>query len=294
MPLQVNQQSDIRQDSGVEFKFTFVDLFSGIGGFHLGLSSTGGRCSMACDIDTRANESYRVNFGMIPKGDVRELSSECIPHFDVLCAGFPCQSFSNIGPNGGLKDPRGALIYQVFRILEDKQPKAFILENVKGLANHDKGKTLSYIVSRLNKAGYTVHYDILEAKDFDLPQIRKRLFIVGTHKDFGASFKFPEPLTPTLKLSDVLNGKTERDYAYTIRVGGRRSGINNRFNWDCYIVEDEPRYITVEECLQLQGFPRDFFLAGNTDQKLKQVGNSVPTTIVGHIGRRLIKTGIFD
>lgn len=114
-------------------EFTFVDLFSGIGGFHYGLSQCGGKCVMASDIDPVTVESYSKNFGIVPRGDIYEIPSEEIPDFDMLCAGFPCQPFSNVGQKGGLEDSRGQLIFQIIRILRDKQPKAFILENVKGL-----------------------------------------------------------------------------------------------------------------------------------------------------------------
>ena len=277
----------------MKYKFKFIDLFSGIGGFHLGLASVKGKCVMACDIDRYANESYKHNFNMEPHSDIKDITSGSIPDFDLLCAGFPCQSFSNIGPNGGLSDSRGALIFQVIRILRDRQPKSFILENVKGIVNHNSGKTLSLIIDKIEEAGYTVYYRILEAKDFDLPQIRKRLFIVGIHNKYDIAFNFPKSLKPNLTLNDVFGGIAERKYAFTIRIGGRRSGINNRFNWDCYIVDGKPRYVTLEEGLRLQGFPANFFLAGNTDQKFKQVGNSVPTTIVREIGAQLVETDIF-
>jgi len=275
-------------------RFTFIDLFSGIGGFHFGLSKIGGKCVLASDIDLIANESYKKNFKVVPCGDILKVKPSQIPNFDILCAGFPCQSFSNVGPGGGLKDPRGALIYEVFRILKHKQPKAFILENVKGLKSFNNGKTLEYIVKRLRRLKYEVKFDILEATDFNLPQIRKRLFIVGVHKEQNASFSFPKPLKLKKKLSDVMKGETERDYAFTIRIGGRRSGIHNRFNWDCYIVNGKPRYINVEECLALQGFPKKFKLAGSNDQQMKQVGNSVPTTIVREIGKSLLNSGCLD
>jgi len=275
-------------------KFTFVDLFSGIGGFHFGLSKIGGKCVMASDIDSHANATYEKNYGIEPKDDISKVSSRDIPDFDVLCAGFPCQSFSNIGPGGGLKDPRGALIYHVFRILKDKQPKAFILENVKGLASHRKGETLRYIETQLRKLGYDVKSSILVAKDYGLPQIRKRLFIVGIHKKLKRDFNFPKPIRLQKNLSDILRGKTERQFAFTIRIGGRRSGIDNKFNWDCYIVDGKQHYVTPEECLELQGFPRDFFLSGNVDTKLKQIGNSVPVTVIEEIGKQLCKLGIFD
>lgn len=274
-------------------KFKFIDLFSGIGGFHYGLSQIGGECVMASDIDPITVETYKLNYGMTPRGDIHEIKSGDIPDFDILCGGFPCQAFSVIGPQGGFEDPRGILIFQVFRILKDKQPKAFILENVKGLFSHDGGRTFELIMSELNKCGYKVSYKILEAKDYGLPQIRKRLFIVGMRKDLNADFKFPEPIGCHMLLGDVLKGKTTRDYAYTIRIGGRNSGIDNKYNWDSYYVDGKVHIITPEECLQVQGFPADFILAGNRDEKYKQVGNSVPTTIIREIGKEIVKTGIF-
>lgn len=249
---------------------------------------------MASDIDSCANETYERNFGIEPWGDITKVDASSIPRFDILCAGFPCQSFSNVGPGGGLRDPRGALIYEVFRILKAKKPKAFILENVKGLSAHNGGKTLEYIIGRLKRAGYRVYHKILETKDFDLPQLRKRLFMVGIDKKYNAVFRFPEAAKQTKKLGHVMQGKTERDYAFTIRIGGRRSGLHNRFNWDCYVVDGKARYIRVEECLELQGFPRDFFLAGNEDQRFKQVGNSVPVNVVREVGRALVEIGIFN
>lgn len=273
-------------------KFTFADFFSGIGGFHYGLHAIGGRCAVASDIDPHANETYKRNYGIAPLRDISDIDPDVLPDFDLLCAGFPCQSFSNVGPRGGLKDPRGALVYEIFRILKDKQPKAFILENVRGLENHNGGKTLAHIERKLKLLGYDVKHKVLEATDYGLPQIRKRLFIVGTLKKLKGDFKFPNPLKLKRKLSDIMKGETERDFAFTIRIGGRRSGIKNRFNWDCYLVNGKPRYITPKECLELQGFPRTFFLAGNVDKQMKQVGNSVPTTIIREIGTELIKAGV--
>jgi DNA (cytosine-5)-methyltransferase 1 len=272
--------------------FRFIDLFSGIGGFHLALSTIGGKCVMASDIDEAANDSYKVNFGIEPLGDIKQIDANTIPNFDLLCGGFPCQSFSQIGQKGGLDDDRGALIYDVVRILEAKSPKAFILENVKGLTTHDKGRTFKFIIQLLEEAGYKVKHKLITATDFNLPQIRNRVFIVGVRKDIGIEFDYPNPLKRTLTLDQVMGGQTERQYAFTIRCGGRRSGIDNKFNWDCYRVDGQIRYITVQECLALQGFPRDLVLAGNSDKKYRLVGNSVPVNIVREIGRQLIKQGI--
>ena len=160
-------------------KFSFIDLFSGIGGFHTALTALGGNCLMACDILPVACETYFKNHGIVPLGDITKIKSSDIPKHDLLCAGFPCQSFSNIGQKGGLNDPRGEMIYEIFRIIEAKKPKAFILENVKGLVAHNRGQTLEYIITMLESFGYNIKYDVLEAKDYGLPQIRKRLFIVG-------------------------------------------------------------------------------------------------------------------
>ena len=246
---------------------------------------------MACDIDPVTRESYSKNFGIVPKGDIFEISSGEIPEFDILCAGFPCQPFSNIGQKRGLDDPRGTLIYQIVRILKDKKPRAFIFENVKGLSSMAGGEILERMLSELTSAGYSVKYKILAAKDYGVPQIRKRLFIVGTRNDLDAAFEFPEPTGSDITLSDIMKGNAERQYSFTLRVGGRHSGINNRFNWDCYMVDGKPRYITIEECLQLQGFPSTHFLSGNTSDRFRQVGNSVQTTVIREIGRSLLKSG---
>lgn len=276
----------------MKHRFTFIDLFSGIGGFHIGLSKLGGKCVMASEIDDTAIETYTKNFKIKPNGDICNIQSKNIPQFDILCAGFPCQSFSNVGQKGGLDDPRGALIYQVTRLLKDCQPKTFILENVKGLLTNNQGKTFEIIKNKLIKCGYKVYWQVLEAKDYGLPQIRKRVLFVGIRKDIKTVFEFPAPIGCKKTLSEVMHGITERKFAFTIRIGGRHSGINNKFNWDCYMVNGNPRYITIEECLELQGFPRDFFLAGKKDLQFKQVGNAIPTVFPYHIGLQLIKLGI--
>lgn len=258
----------------------------------MGLERCGGRCVMASEIDETAIQTYVKNYKLVPRGDVSLIEVSSIPPFDLLCAGFPCQSFSNIGQKGGLNDPRGALIFQVIRIINGCQPKAFLLENVKGLLSYNNGKTFSEIEKQLKSCGYEVYYQVLEAKDFGVPQIRKRVFIVGVRKDIPMVFTYPEPSGCSKKLSEVMKGDTEREFAFTIRIGGRHSGIGNKFNWDCYTVDNKEHYITIEECLELQGFPRDFYLAGKTNLKFKQVGNAVPTVIVEAIGKQLVEQRI--
>lgn len=267
--------------------FRFIDLFSGIGGFHQGASWAGGECVLASDIDIVANQTYKLNYGIEPKGDIYNIKSEDIPDFDLLCAGFPCQAFSQVGRRRGLDDERGILIFQVLRILKDKQPKAFILENVKGLLSIQNGEVFNMIVEKLKDVGYNIYTKILEAKDYGTPQLRKRLFFVGIRKDICANFEFPQPVPLKYSFSDVMGGKTEREYSFTIRIGGRRSGINNRFNWDAYVVDGKVRYITPEECLLLHGFPKSFKLCGNMGQKYHQVGNSVSCCIVNELVKTL-------
>jgi DNA (cytosine-5)-methyltransferase 1 len=276
-----------------KFKFSFVDLFSGIGGFHYGLHKIGGNCLFASDIDEIANRTYFENFGLNPVGDINLISSSEIPNHDLLCGGFPCQPFSNVGQKGGLTDPRGELIFEIGRILKDKQPKAFILENVKGLLNLQNGETFKIICEHLTRCGYKVYTDVLEAKDFGLPQIRKRLFFVGVRNDSKIDFIFPKPTKLLYSLSTVFDGrKVEREFGFTVRIGGRGSGITNRYNWDSYYVDGEVTKISPEQCLLLQGFPKDFYLHGNSTQRYKQVGNSVPTTIITEIGKALLELKI--
>ena len=170
--------------------FKFIDLFAGIGGFRIALENVGGECVFSSEIDPHACEMYKVNFGVNPYCDITTLNPEDIPDFDVLCAGFPCQSFSICGKQKGFIDEtRGTLFFDIIRVLQKKKPKAFILENVKNLATHDKGRTLTIMLDTLHDLGYTVNYQVLNAKDFGVPQNRERIIIVGNlegiHFDFN-------------------------------------------------------------------------------------------------------------
>ncbi len=162
----------------------FIDLFCGIGGFHLALSQLGATCVLACDIDEKCRTIYKKNFGLEPKSDIKEIKSEEIPNFDILCGGFPCQAFSHAGKQGGFEDTRGTLFREIARILKDKQPKYFILENVKNLKGHDKGKTISIIYKSLQEVGYCVQEPIiLSPHQLGVPQHRERVFLLGMRKD---------------------------------------------------------------------------------------------------------------
>lgn len=171
-------------------RFTFLDLFAGIGGFRIALESLGGKCVFSSEIDDHACEMYKANFGDDPYCDITKLNPKSLPDFDILCAGFPCQSFSICGRQKGFIDEtRGTLFFDIVRIIKEKKPKAFILENVKNLTTHDKGRTLTVIIDTLNSLGYSVNYKVLNAKDFGVPQNRERILIVGSkdgiHFDFG-------------------------------------------------------------------------------------------------------------
>ena len=184
-------------------KFTFIDLFAGIGGFRLAMQNLGGKCVYSSEFDSQAQKTYMANYGDMPFGDItKESTKSFIPkNFDVLCAGFPCQAFSLAGKRLGFKDEtRGTLFFQVEDILRRHQPKSFFLENVKGLAIHDHGRTLKTILEHLDDAGYAVvPPKILNAMDYGVPQHRERIYIVGFRKDLGIKpddFHYPEPLTP--------------------------------------------------------------------------------------------------
>ena len=163
--------------------FRFIDLFAGIGGTRLAFEAVGGECVFSSEWDKDAQKTYAANFKETPHGDITKIKATDIPDFDVLLAGFPCQPFSSIGQRQGFKHKtQGTLFYDVLRILEEKRPAAFLLENVVGLVNHDGGNTFAVIIQSLNELGYSVHHQILDAADYGVPQHRKRIYIVGYDK----------------------------------------------------------------------------------------------------------------
>ncbi|HQM85519.1 MAG TPA: DNA cytosine methyltransferase [bacterium] len=191
-----------------EPKFTFIDLFAGIGGFRIAMQELGGECVFSSEWDAQARLTYETNFGETPYGDItKKETKNFIPDgFDVICAGFPCQAFSIAGRRGGFDDTRGTLFFDVAEIIKKKQPKAIFLENVKGLRNHDKGKTLETILNVLrNDLNYFVpDPQIMNARNFGVPQNRERIFIVGFRKDVGVKdFKYPKPLKKEVSFSQV-------------------------------------------------------------------------------------------
>ncbi|MDD4110627.1 MAG: DNA cytosine methyltransferase [Clostridia bacterium] len=301
----MNEQTGVREDLQVKpeikqekSRFTFIDLFAGIGGFHIAMHNIGGECVFASEWDDAARKTYKQNYSKIsPKlfedemfiGDITKFDPNKVPNHDVLCAGFPCQPFSQAGFKLGFEDTRGTLFFNVAEILKVKQPKAFFLENVRGLLNHDNGKTFEVIKNTIEELGYSFFYKIVKASDFGLPQHRPRMFMIG-FRDKTIDFTFPEPIELKLKMSDIFEGEVNRDIGFTLRVGGRGSPIDDRRNWDGYIVDGEERRIGVKEGRRMQGFPEDFEFPVSNTQAMKQLGNSVAVPAVQAVGQALIKS----
>jgi len=204
----------------VKSSFTFIDLFAGIGGFRSAMQELGGKCVFTSEWDKFAKETYTANFGEVPFGDITSpKTKELIPEgFDILCAGFPCQAFSIAGKRGGLEDTRGTLFFDVADILDKRRPKAFFLENVKGLVSHKSGdkQTLSIILKTLRSLGYTVQTpQIINAKRFGVPQNRERIFIVGFREDLPiseTSFSYPSGTDPEITIGNILEQNVDSKF----------------------------------------------------------------------------------
>lgn len=284
-------------------KLTFIDLFAGIGGIRIGFERAGAKCVFSSEWDVHSQTTYEANFGEKPFGDITKIKSEDIPDHDILTGGFPCQSFSIIGKKQGFADIRGTLFFEVERILRDKKPKAFFLENVKQLVTHDGGRTFKVILERLNNLGYYVHYKVLNGLDFGVPQRRERIILVGFKKNYP--FQFPTGYAgKTLSLDDILESgdKVDRKHYISEHIKNklRKKGIkkidhstiwheNKSGNigihpYSCalranasynYLLVNGERRLTPREMLRLQGFPDSFKIVVPATQVRKQAGNAV-------------------
>lgn len=205
----------------VSSNFKFIDLFSGLGGFRIAFEKLGGKCVFSSDIDVSARETYYQNFGEYPHGDITKINEKDIPDHDIICAGFPCQPFSIAGRRLGFEDTRGTLFFDVLRIIAEKKPKVFFLENVSGIVNHDKGNTLNVIETSLKALDYSFEYALINAKNVGFPQNRNRWYCVGFRKDcydtIKENYKFPfpekKPLQYTIK--DCLDSNVPNYYEIT-------------------------------------------------------------------------------
>ncbi|CRH89534.1 Modification methylase HpaII [Chlamydia trachomatis] len=282
-------------------KLKFIDLFAGIGGFHQAFHNLGAECVFVSEWDDNARKTYEANYKNISPdlfkeenrdklfvGDITKIDPKDIPDFDVLCAGFPCQPFSQAGFKKGFEDTRGTLFFNIAEILKEKKPKAFFLENVRGLLNHDKGNTMTVIKRVLEEElGYKIFYKVLKASDYGVPQNRPRLYIIGFRED--VSFEFPKPIKLEKTMSDVFEGRAEREVGFTLRVGGRGSNINDRRNWDSYMVDGEVRRLTPKEGLRMQGFPDSFVFPVSEAQAMKQLGNSVAVPAIQATAKKMME-----
>ena len=319
----------------------FIDLFSGIGGFRLALEKFNCECVFSADNNQYACETYYKNFKEYPLVDIKKLSPKKIPNHDILCAGFPCQPFSIAGKRKGFDDTRGTLFFDIVRILKKKKPKVFILENVKGLVNHDKGRTFKKILEILSKKlngkiiksrrenlGYNVFWKVLNSTNFNVPQNRERVFIIG-FIDQSINFKFPKNQKLKKTLNDIINIKPKKirrisklskgyidkhlkkhksynkikNLNYLVANEVRKSRCHFRFdnispclttkmgtggNNVPYLV-NQNRFYTLEECLLVQGFPKNFKLTNNYTEALKQIGNSVSVPVINSLVKQIIK-----
>jgi DNA (cytosine-5)-methyltransferase 1 len=280
-------------------KYKFIDLFAGIGGFHLAFHELGADCVFASEWDENARKTYEHNLRRLsPKlfesgqfqGDITKVDKHDIPDFDILTGGFPCQPFSQAGHKKGFDDTRGTLFFDIAEILRVKEPKAFFLENVRHLYSHDDGKTYQTIRRVITEElGYSLQEFIVKASDHGLPQNRPRLFMIG-FKDQSLSIQQPKPKSLAFTMSDVMGGKVEKEIGYTLRVGGKGSGVGDRRNWDSYIVDGRETRIDQEHGKKMQGFPDWYEFPVSKTQAMKQLGNSVAVWAIRDYAKEIIKT----
>lgn len=297
--------------------FKFIDLFAGIGGLRIPFVNIGGECVFTSEIDKYSQLTYQENFGEVPSGDITTIDEKLIPPHDLLLAGFPCQAFSQAGKREGFDDTRGTLFFDVARILSFHQPKAFLLENVKGLKNHDQGKTLKTIVRVLNKMDYNLHVEVLNAKHFGLPQNRERIFIVGFKET--VNFEFPRKTEIKTRLGDILDQDIDDKYTISDRLWKSHQARKKKakakgygFGYSLFNAESEytstisaryykdgseilieqkgknPRMLAPKEAARLQGFPEDFKIPVSNLQAYKQFGNSVPVNVIRAIANNMM------
>lgn len=299
----------------------FIDLFAGIGGIRLGIESVLGkdvRCVFTSEIDKFAIETYGENFGAEEVfGNITKVDTKDIPDHDLLLAGFPCQPFSQAGHKKGFADDRGTLFFDIIRILTERKPKAFLLENVKQLKGHDKGETLKEMIRLLEGIGYSVQYTVLKARDFGVPQNRERLYIVG-FLDKNISFNFPIASNIAVKVGDILEKNVAEKYTISDRLweGHQRRKVNNKKNGKGFgyglfneespytntlsaryykdgseiLIEQtnkNPRKLTPRECARLQGFPDNFIIPVSDTQAYRQFGNSVSIPVIKAIAENI-------
>jgi DNA (cytosine-5)-methyltransferase 1 len=298
-----------------------VDLFAGIGGVRLGFQEAFGnqiKFVFASEIDKYARMTYENNFGDIPHGDITKIEPQDIPAFDFLLAGFPCQPFSHAGLKKGFDDIRGTLFFDIAKIVEFHRPKIVFLENVKGFKNHDKGNTFTVVKRTLNELGYNVFAEVLNAKNFGVPQNRERIYIIG-FRNQDIDFTFPVGGSKEVKLGNILETTVNSKYTISDKLweGHQRrksehQAKGNGFGYSLFNAESSytstisaryykdgseilvaqksknPRKLTPREAARLQGFPDDFKIVVSDVQAYKQFGNSVAVPVIEQLANRIL------
>lgn len=292
------------EELGKKPKFTFIDLFAGIGGFHIACHNLKGNCVFASEWDNDCRKTYQLNFkSKAPNlfdengeptlnyaGDITKVIPSEIPNHDLLCGGFPCQPFSQAGQKRGFEDTRGTLFFNIAEIVRTKKPKAVFLENVRGLLNHDNGKTFEVISNTMKELGYSWHFKIIKASDFNCPQHRPRLYMVGIRNDIKDTFEFPAPIPLTKTMSDIFDGKhVNREIGFTLRVGGKGSPLTDRRNWDGYLVDGKETRIKPKQGKRMQGFPEDYEFPVSDSSAMKQLGNAVAVPAIQAVVNNILK-----
>lgn len=305
---------------------SFIDLFAGIGGIRLAFERAGATCVFSSEWDEMAQKTYAANFNEIPKGDITKISSEAIPDHDILTGGFPCQPFSiaGVSKNNALGNmhgfqhaTQGTLFFDVARIIEAKRPRAFLLENVKNLVSHDKGKTFKVIKRTLEEElGYTMYYKVLDARTL-VPQHRERIYIVGFREPIF--FEYPTLPNHNPKLSDILQNEVDPKYTLTDNLwkylqnyAEKHKAKGNGFGYglsDLHGItrtlsaryykdgseilipqpSQNPRRLTPRECARLMGFPEEFKIVCSDTRAYKQFGNSVVVPVVELVAKEMVK-----
>jgi DNA (cytosine-5)-methyltransferase 1 len=311
-------------------KFKFIDLFAGIGGMRIAFQNLGGKCVFTSEWNHFAQKTYEANFGEVPFGDITKIHESDVPEHDILVAGFPCQPFSiagvskknSLGRAHGFRDEtQGTLFFDVARIIEEKRPKAFLLENVKNLISHDKGNTFKVIKKTLEELNYTVHAKVLDGQYF-VPQHRERILIVGFDKDIykgNEKFEFPELPNEAYAIEDILEEKPESKYTLTDKLWGylqkyaiKHKEKGNGFGFGMTSLDGiartlsalyykdgseilipqgkkNPRRLTPRECARIQGFPDEFLIPVSDNQAYRQFGNSVVVPLIQFVGKNIVK-----
>jgi DNA (cytosine-5)-methyltransferase 1 len=320
-----------RREMKVKSDFTFIDLFAGIGGMRLAFEKNGGHCVYSNEWNKYCQQTYFANFGEQPDGDITKVNAADIPDHDILVAGFPCQPFSiagvskknSLGRATGFEDKtQGTLFFDVCRIIKEKRPKAFMLENVKNLCSHDRGRTFKVILESLDELDYDVFYSVLDGQNY-VPQHRERIIIVGfDRRRYGSNVSFDFDLTPVSPkpvIKDILDSSVDTKYTlsdklwvYLQNYAAKHKAAGNGFGFGIAPVDGvsrtlsaryykdgsevliqqkgkNPRKLTPRECARLQGFPDTFKIPVSDTQAYKQFGNSVVVPLITDVAGLIVK-----